>query len=83
MNPQKTQRIPGTFDEYIEQMPPDLLRALKVWLSLSEAERAQLSEASAQIKSLPESERKRVPDIITNIPLGPYGKPCPYCGRER
>ena len=82
MNPQKTQRIPSTIDDYIEQMPPDVLRALKVWLSLSESERAQLSEATEQIKGLSEDMRKRVPDIITNSPLGPYGKPCPYCGRE-
>jgi hypothetical protein len=82
MSPKKPQRIPKTFDEYLELMPPDVLRVLKVWVGLSEAERAHLSEGIEQIKSLTESERNRLPDIITNIPLGPYGKPCPYCGRE-
>jgi len=82
MSIQKTQRIPETFDEYIEQLPPDVLGTLKVWLSLSESEKSQLSDAVEQIKSLPEDLRKRLPDIITNILLGPYREPCKLCGRD-
>jgi hypothetical protein len=87
MSFQKKQRIPRTFDEYLEQMPADVLRGLRVWLSLNDSERGLLGEAIEQVKQLPEPDRKRLPTtilptIITNIPLGPFGKPCPWCGRE-
>jgi hypothetical protein len=82
MKVQKAQRGLRTFDEYLEQMPPETLRALKSWLSLDETERGQVTEAIELVKALPEPDRIRLSDVITNIPLGPYGKPCPFCGRS-
>jgi len=82
MDPMKTRSIPRTFDEYIEQLPDEVIRALKVWLSLSEADRGQLAEALEQVKTLTKSQHERLPDITKDVPLGPWGKPCPYCGRE-
>jgi hypothetical protein len=75
-------KIPSTLDEYLEQMPPEALRSVKAWLSLDETERGQMTEAIEQFKALPEPDRIRLSDVVTNIPLGPYGKPCPFCGRS-
>ena len=82
MDNRKPRSIPRTFDEYVEQQPDEVIRALKVWVSLSEGERGQFTQLLSQVKDLPKSDRERLPDIITNVPLGPWGKPCPYCGRE-
>jgi hypothetical protein len=61
-----------------QQLPDSVLRALNVWLGLSETERTELTGAIDLIGTLPYDV---VSDIIINVKTGPYNIPCSYCGR--
>jgi hypothetical protein len=77
----KKRHAARTADEYIEQLPETLLRALSVWLTLNSVERAELLKASELFDSLPEPGQQQLRDIIINVRTGPFGEGCPYCGR--
>jgi hypothetical protein len=72
---------PKTIDDYIEQLPDKVQRTLKVWAVLSESERKQLFEALRQFEKLDEVSLRQMPDIVTNMPNGPYKDRCAWCGR--
>jgi hypothetical protein len=71
-----------TATEYIEQLPEKAVRALRVWLSLSQQEKDELKKAIDLFDSLPESGRHQLHEIVINVHTGPWGNPCPYCGRR-
>lgn len=82
MNSDQSQFATRTIDEYLVQLPDRVVRTLRAWEKLSAAERKDLAEAVDRIRELSESEIKKVFSIVTNMPLKPFGDPCPYCGRS-
>ena len=78
-----TYEIPDapTANEIVERLPKKVI-AMRVWLSLDEAERKQLRDATDLFENLPESERHRLHQIVINVKTGPWGPSCPYCGRS-
>jgi hypothetical protein len=83
-NPTKSRPQPTTLNDYFERLPESTQRSLKVWITLSENDRAAFDDAIRTINGQSDSTRALLPDIITNIPLSPWESPpaCPYCGRD-
>jgi hypothetical protein len=71
-----------TATDMIEQLPEKAIRAMRVWLTLSETERSELKKATELFESLAEPERQQLHDIVINVKTGPWGPVCPYCGRN-
>jgi hypothetical protein len=80
MNTQIRQ-APKTADDYLEHLPENIIRALRVLQSMSTEDRAELLKANELIGNAPETVRHQLRDIIINVKTGPYGDTCPYCGR--
>jgi hypothetical protein len=70
-----------TVDEYVRQLPENVLRALNLWQSLSSEERADVLKAYDAINELPESVQSQLRKYTVNVTTRPYGTKCDYCGR--
>ena len=77
----RNQAITVTPEDYIKQLPENVIRLLSAWMTLSEEEKDTLSEAIRKINGLPDEVREPLPNIVVDIPLRPLTKRrCPYCG---
>jgi hypothetical protein len=77
----RNQAITVAPEDYIKQLPENVIRLLSAWMTLSEEEKDTLSEAIRKINGLPDEVRDPLPNIVVDIPLRPLRKRrCPYCG---
>jgi hypothetical protein len=66
----------------VDQLPENVVRAMRVWLNLSETERESLKQTTERFNGLHESGREQLREIIINVRTYPYETSCPYCGRS-
>ena len=71
-----------TTEDYLEQLPGNIIRALRVLRAMSDEDRTELLKANELIGSAPETRRDHLRNIIINVETGPWGDICPYCGRR-
>lgn len=80
----KTETEQGISKQEMQVIPKDeqALRALKVWFSLSDEQRSQVTQSGALIDSSPDDRKTVLRDYVINWKTDPYKESCPYCGRS-
>ena len=81
MNTNVMESMPTAPDEYIGNLSEKVVRLLSAWQTLSAEEQAEFLKASHLIGGLTGPSIDHIRQIIINVRTGPYGEPCPYCGR--
>jgi len=72
---------PTITNEYLEKLPENLIRAMRVLLAMSVEDRAELLKINELVGGASDEARRQLRNVIINVQTGPWGDTCPYCGR--
>jgi hypothetical protein len=68
-------------NEYVSELPKNVIRAIRVLLALSPEERAELFKLHELVGSSSDEMRRQLREVIINVKTGPWGDGCPFCGK--